>query len=535
MNKPLKTTTTKNSKQHTQWITKSSFLLHCISRFYDHNACEKRHGRGRTGIDPKPCNPRTLQKPKRSASYPKVFLGGLPSNVTETDLRSFFGRFGKVMEVVIMYDQEKKKSRGHGHGQSIRWHGRSDGRHGTDGSGQHDARISRMGLNTAERLPSSGDIYSRGAGGAGGGPSGPTPPGAAAPPKSNDYGGYGGYAGYQQVVGWSGIGSNCLPSKHNDPEIQNWTKGRLNHSSKSDVVLKTRRATAAGGATEPRTVELKALELSVEFPTIWWLKIWVFRIWALKISWSARLQLPLPIWPVEVAPQVMVQTWAATDRRPPALLEVAATARLRQGRTSIRTGLKSRASLSNENLIMGYNRVLQQTGGDRRCFEESTSISFSENGKIRSLEIGFVEIREAESILDKGSALTWSTFDFEFDECEFDFVYEFQFDYDCDLERPNGFHPWKKPSLCKRSYPGCEMHMKQKSTHNEIYLYRPKFRSGMAPDGGEGSRQPPNGAEPRGHEAAPDTRLRTDQIRASPHPIAPIGCRVTSTRKSYYI
>lgn len=41
-------------------------------------------------------------------------MGGLPSNVTETDLRLFFGRYGKVMEVVIMYDQEKKKSRGFG-------------------------------------------------------------------------------------------------------------------------------------------------------------------------------------------------------------------------------------------------------------------------------------------------------------------------------------------------------------------------------------------------------------------------------------
>ncbi|CAD7085832.1 unnamed protein product [Hermetia illucens] len=67
---------------------------------------------GRT-IDPKPCNPRTLQKPKKGGGY-KVFLGGLPSNVTETDLRTFFGRYGKVTEVVIMYDQEKKKSRGFG-------------------------------------------------------------------------------------------------------------------------------------------------------------------------------------------------------------------------------------------------------------------------------------------------------------------------------------------------------------------------------------------------------------------------------------
>lgn len=41
-------------------------------------------------------------------------MGGLPSNVTETDLRLFFAQYGKVMEVVIMYDQEKKKSRGFG-------------------------------------------------------------------------------------------------------------------------------------------------------------------------------------------------------------------------------------------------------------------------------------------------------------------------------------------------------------------------------------------------------------------------------------
>ena len=36
---------------------------------------------------------------------PKVFLGGLPSSITETDLRSFFTRYGEVVEVVIMYDQ----------------------------------------------------------------------------------------------------------------------------------------------------------------------------------------------------------------------------------------------------------------------------------------------------------------------------------------------------------------------------------------------------------------------------------------------
>ncbi len=89
---------------------------------------------GRT-IDPKACNPRSMQKPKKATTQhcPKVinllgrlirslakalvvqvFLGGLPSSITETDLRSFFSRYGEVVEVVIMYDQEKKKSRGFG-------------------------------------------------------------------------------------------------------------------------------------------------------------------------------------------------------------------------------------------------------------------------------------------------------------------------------------------------------------------------------------------------------------------------------------
>ncbi|XP_035221969.1 heterogeneous nuclear ribonucleoprotein 27C-like isoform X1 [Stegodyphus dumicola] len=68
---------------------------------------------GRT-IDPKVCSSRDSQQTKKSGQYPKVFLGGLPPNCTETDIRSFFSRYGTVVEVVLMYDQEKKKSRGFG-------------------------------------------------------------------------------------------------------------------------------------------------------------------------------------------------------------------------------------------------------------------------------------------------------------------------------------------------------------------------------------------------------------------------------------
>lgn len=69
---------------------------------------------GRT-IDPKACTPKSeQQKGRRDDGSPKLFLGGLPADVTETEIRSAFMEFGRVTDVVIMYDQEKKKSRGFG-------------------------------------------------------------------------------------------------------------------------------------------------------------------------------------------------------------------------------------------------------------------------------------------------------------------------------------------------------------------------------------------------------------------------------------
>lgn len=38
-------------------------------------------------------------------------MGGLP-NVDEDFLRNFFGKYGKVLDVNIMIDQQNKKSRG---------------------------------------------------------------------------------------------------------------------------------------------------------------------------------------------------------------------------------------------------------------------------------------------------------------------------------------------------------------------------------------------------------------------------------------
>lgn len=65
-------------------------------------------------VDPKECTPRSMQRGRRTESQTKIFLGGLPTDVTETDIRQAFSKFGKVASIIIMYDQEKKKSRGFG-------------------------------------------------------------------------------------------------------------------------------------------------------------------------------------------------------------------------------------------------------------------------------------------------------------------------------------------------------------------------------------------------------------------------------------
>lgn len=65
-------------------------------------------------IDPKECTPRSMQKTRKQAGKCKIFLGGLPPDITEESIRSALSKFGKVDQVVIMFDQETKKCRGFG-------------------------------------------------------------------------------------------------------------------------------------------------------------------------------------------------------------------------------------------------------------------------------------------------------------------------------------------------------------------------------------------------------------------------------------
>ncbi|CAG0918202.1 unnamed protein product [Notodromas monacha] len=64
-------------------------------------------------IDPKRCSPRS-ERPEKRDDSPKVFVGGLPPTVTQSELERFFSQYGVVTEVIIMFDQERQRPRGFG-------------------------------------------------------------------------------------------------------------------------------------------------------------------------------------------------------------------------------------------------------------------------------------------------------------------------------------------------------------------------------------------------------------------------------------
>mmetsp|Transcript_289 Transcript_289/g.419 ORF Transcript_289/g.419 Transcript_289/m.419 type:complete len:522 (-) Transcript_289:201-1766(-) len=78
------------------------------------------------GADPPPQNVDSselaeLEHPRSGFVVPpnrkdtrKLFVGGLPSNVTEREFREFFEQFGPVLDSVVMFDRETRRSRGFG-------------------------------------------------------------------------------------------------------------------------------------------------------------------------------------------------------------------------------------------------------------------------------------------------------------------------------------------------------------------------------------------------------------------------------------
>ncbi|ESO86970.1 hypothetical protein LOTGIDRAFT_128010, partial [Lottia gigantea] len=66
-------------------------------------------------VDCKACNARTaVNRGQRGAGVSKIFMGGIPGDANEDTLRDIFLRYGPIAEIHIMYDQDKKRSRGFG-------------------------------------------------------------------------------------------------------------------------------------------------------------------------------------------------------------------------------------------------------------------------------------------------------------------------------------------------------------------------------------------------------------------------------------
>ncbi|MFS7963686.1 putative RNA recognition motif domain, nucleotide-binding alpha-beta plait domain superfamily [Helianthus anomalus] len=69
---------------------------------------EDHHGLNRTisSIQGSPVGPMGRTK--------KIFVGGLPSNITESDFKTYFDQFGTIADVVVMYDHNTQRPRGFG-------------------------------------------------------------------------------------------------------------------------------------------------------------------------------------------------------------------------------------------------------------------------------------------------------------------------------------------------------------------------------------------------------------------------------------
>jgi RNA recognition motif-containing protein len=64
-------------------------------------------------VEPKRATPREDSGRREvQATVKKLFIGGLRDTISEDDLRTYFGPYGNIIDIVIMREKETGKSRG---------------------------------------------------------------------------------------------------------------------------------------------------------------------------------------------------------------------------------------------------------------------------------------------------------------------------------------------------------------------------------------------------------------------------------------
>ncbi|KAF2352158.1 RNA recognition motif domain [Trinorchestia longiramus] len=56
----------------------------------------------------------SFNKNGKDTTWTKLFVGGLPYETTDKELRAFFEEFGEIEEAAVIYDRQTEKSRGYG-------------------------------------------------------------------------------------------------------------------------------------------------------------------------------------------------------------------------------------------------------------------------------------------------------------------------------------------------------------------------------------------------------------------------------------